>query len=99
MYWQDGCCTVCSIDAKLVTDHCHVSGLIRGMLCASCNVKEGNWHHCSGAIDRYRQRPPAALLDIRLRYYSARTGYAEPLPAPYRGAAFPWWDQLTQPSM
>lgn len=97
-FWQDGCCAVCSIrPARLVTDHCHFSGLVRGLLCHSCNVKEGNWHHDSEAIAGYRRRPPAALLGFRLRYFDRVNGYAEPLTEPHPESVFPWWEHLVSP--
>ena len=39
--WQDGRCGLCGFRGNLVEDHCHTSGLVRGMLCRSCNVREG----------------------------------------------------------
>ncbi|MBO0657214.1 hypothetical protein J1792_32220 [Streptomyces triculaminicus] len=96
-FWQDGCCAVCSRRDTLVTDHCHTSGLVRGLLCKSCNVKEGH-HFSGGAVFRhYRQRPATVLLGVRLRYYNSVTGFAEPLPPRYRRSVTPWWEQLPPP--
>jgi len=44
---QDGKCAICAQPPKpkekyLSVDHCHETGLIRGLLCASCNVGLGN---------------------------------------------------------
>jgi hypothetical protein len=43
---QAGCCAICGkhqseLNGGLVTDHCHSSGRVRGLLCNSCNVKLG----------------------------------------------------------
>lgn len=42
--WLIGCpeqCVVCSSVEKLVIDHCHQTGRLRGWLCSSCNSAEG----------------------------------------------------------
>lgn len=39
--WQDGRCGLCGFRDQLVEDHCHDTGLTRGMLCRSCNITEG----------------------------------------------------------
>ena len=39
--WQDGRCGLCGFEDRLVEDHCHDTGLVRGMLCRSCNTTEG----------------------------------------------------------
>lgn len=38
---QDGHCAVCPSDVRLVVDHCHDSGEVRGILCDRCNVALG----------------------------------------------------------
>lgn len=38
---QDGRCAICQKKAKLVIDHCHVSGVVRGLLCNKCNTSLG----------------------------------------------------------
>ncbi len=86
--WQDGCCAVCSLPAsafgtKLVTDHCHTSGLIRGLLCQPCNTKEGNRHNDEELIEGYRQLPPTRMLGVRLRYYDLVNGFTKPLGPEY----------------
>lgn len=76
--WHADRCAVCGFrDARLVDDHDHDTGLIRGLLCRSCNGKEP---HDNGLFQRYRQRPPARILGIRLRYFSPWHGWAEPRP-------------------
>lgn len=39
---QGNCCAICKDgDKRLVVDHCHVSGKVRGLLCHQCNVALG----------------------------------------------------------
>lgn len=39
---QEGCCAIChTIAEKLVIDHCHASGKVRGLLCLKCNTLLG----------------------------------------------------------
>ena len=62
--WQEGRCASCGRSRywdRLFVDHDHVTGLIRGLLCDSCNSKEG---HGAEFLEQYRQLPPADLLGI-----------------------------------
>jgi hypothetical protein len=34
---QDGLCAVCRIRPPEAVDHCHATGVIRGLLCLGCN--------------------------------------------------------------
>lgn len=34
---QNGVCAICKTNRKLYVDHCHKTGLIRGLLCNNCN--------------------------------------------------------------
>ena len=57
--WHEGRCAVCGQGravGKLLRDHDHSSGLIRGMLCSSCNTAEGRTD--SLLFNNYRRRPP-----------------------------------------
>lgn len=72
--WQDGACAMCSArPERLLVDHCHRTGLVRGLLCTSCNTAEGATN--SPAFDAYRARPPAVLLGVEEQYGSAWDGY------------------------
>ena len=72
--WQDGACAMCSASrGRLLVDHCHQTGQIRGLLCSSCNTAEGL--SSSPSFAAYRQRPPAVMLSIAEEYGSAWDGY------------------------
>lgn len=34
---RSGVCTICGTATKLVVDHCHISGIVRGFICSACN--------------------------------------------------------------
>jgi len=38
---QGGKCAICKRRTKLVTDHCHKTGKVRGLLCSRCNTALG----------------------------------------------------------
>lgn len=43
---QGGCCAICekhqsTLPCRLVVDHCHDSGVVRGLLCRNCNSAIG----------------------------------------------------------
>lgn len=67
--WQAGACAMCSASGgRLLVDHCHRSGLVRGLLCTSCNTAEGL--QSAPAFVAYRERPPTAMLGISEMYGS-----------------------------
>lgn len=59
---------MCGASGKLVVDHDHATGLVRGLLCRTCNVIEGKVHSLlndvepSEAMTAYLACPPAAAL-------------------------------------
>jgi Recombination endonuclease VII len=64
--WQRGRCAICGTsERELLLDHDHDTGLIRGLLCGSCNCREG-WNS-SNAVGLYRHMPPAFLLDMQIK--------------------------------
>lgn len=79
-HWQNDVCAVCGWGASngLVVDHDHETGLIRGMLCGSCNISEGSSDDL--IFRRYRERNPASMLGLVARYWSPFAGLAEPVP-------------------
>lgn len=61
---QNGCCKICKNmllkDRNTQVDHCHTTGLVRGLLCHTCNTKLGwfehsqNWYKLhTASIDKY----------------------------------------------
>lgn len=67
--WQDGRCALCGFRERLVRDHCHETGLIRGLLCNPCNLCEGLSNHNFG---RWRTGTTvAAFLGIEEVYVNA----------------------------
>ncbi|WND24133.1 endonuclease domain-containing protein [Streptomyces violaceus] len=68
--WQNGRCAVCEdVGFELVTDHDHVSGLVRGLLCRSCNTLEATNGGEDSVFGRYRSRPPTQILGLEMRYW------------------------------
>jgi hypothetical protein len=65
-----GRCALCGRAGPTVEDHDHVDQLVRGRLCASCNVVEGRSD--SRLVVRYRRKPPSVLLGVTLNYVSWR---------------------------
>jgi hypothetical protein len=71
--WQHGLCAICGNKQDLVIDHDHDTGLIRGLLCHSCNVSESGerW-------DYYRERNPAKMLGLKASYWDVKLGVYAP---------------------
>lgn len=72
--WHDYRCAICggrNPTNPRVIDHDHSTGLIRGMLCRGCNVREGQ----SGdpIFRRYRQRNSATMIGYRAEYFDPYT--------------------------
>jgi len=69
--YQEGRCAICGGDyskssQRLVMDHCHESGLIRGLLCNSCNTSEGMSNY--PVYRAYRKVYPTKILGLKMIY-------------------------------
>ncbi len=71
--WHKGRCAVCGEEKRIVRDHDHNSFLMRGWLCVPCNCAEGVQ---KGVFELYRERYPALILGISIRYDHAVYGQA-----------------------
>lgn len=85
--WQDGACAACgAVRIRLLVDHDHRTGLIRGLLCPSCNTAEGVGN--SPTLAAYRERPPAVMLGVEEQYGSVWDGFGvDPAHTEERNAA------------
>lgn len=90
--WQDGRCAICGQARDLVCDHDHSTGLVRGWLCHSCNTREGTNQEPDTIFARYRERPPAVILGLTIRYLNPVTGEHA---APQQPKATDWADKWT----
>ncbi|HEU4752240.1 MAG TPA: endonuclease domain-containing protein, partial [Armatimonadota bacterium] len=80
---HDGRCALCRFpSAERVIDHDHTTGLVRGLLCRSCNGRalSGIPHRAlvsyddiSPALALYCQYPPTAAARLRVRYHGPFT--------------------------
>ena len=59
---QKGKCLVCGQYRKLVVDHCHEKGHVRGLLCSDCNA----------GLGFFRDNP--TVLQTAITYLKERTG-------------------------
>lgn len=65
-----GRCAICGrAVGRIVEDHCHDTGQVRGELCQGCNVAEGR--SSLPIYVRYRRIHPAAILDVHEMYTGA----------------------------
>lgn len=76
---QGNRCAVCAVDfnepnIRMMLDHCHFCGLVRGWLCNGCNVRESS--STDADIVAYRSMPPASLAGLSVLYRKRRSGEA-----------------------
>ncbi|MFB6984642.1 endonuclease domain-containing protein [Streptomyces sp. NPDC056297] len=68
--WHADRCAACGQPSPgdLVVDHCHQSGLLRGLLCGICNTAEGTAPPRHPRWLRYRTLTPALILGVEISY-------------------------------
>lgn len=67
LWWDDeDHCSVCGIPNDLVTDHCHITGWVRGGLCRKCNSSEGHAWRSDPVWSAWRVSAPR--LHLRQSY-------------------------------
>lgn len=49
---QNGKCLICEMERKLVVDHSHISGKVRGLLCRQCNSGIGQLQDSAAIMRR-----------------------------------------------
>lgn len=61
---QHGRCAICNQCAFLVLDHNHISGVVRGYICRSCNNRLTGFDcpHWSKLAQAYLDNPPANIV-------------------------------------
>ncbi|WP_190824067.1 endonuclease domain-containing protein [Saccharopolyspora pogona] len=59
---------ICGGGQACVLDHCHRTGLERGLLCHGCNVREGV--RPEPTFQQYRARPPAIIVGYTTPYHA-----------------------------
>lgn len=64
---QGGRCAICGRRRKLVVDHCHDSGVVRGLLCRECNTGLGHLGDTPAGL----RRALRYLLDAQKRLQSS----------------------------
>jgi hypothetical protein len=89
--WQEYRCAMCGFeDAKIVKDHCHESGLIRGLLCHSCNLNESSNDSLRWQI--YRKFPPTMLVNVKVFYNDFSSWGPKECLFSKDGINTPWWE-------
>ena len=89
--WQEHRCAMCGFEnTKIEMDHCHESGLIRGLLCHSCNLNESSNDRLRWQI--YRKFPPTMLLNVKVFYNDFSSWGPKECVFSKEGINTPWWE-------
>lgn len=78
---QGNKCIICKSNEYLIEDHCHKTGMVRGLLCRGCNITEGKMINEEPWIT-YRKYHPANGLFYRYKGINQQwlDNYPDPLP-------------------
>ena len=88
--WQEYRCAMCGFeDAKIVKDHCHESGLIRGLLCTGCNLAEARSNQLPWRI--YRKFPPTMFVNVKV-FYNDWSSFWKQSDFSKEEINTPWWE-------
>jgi len=92
--WQDHRCAWCGFKTRLVRDHCHTTGLVRGMLCSSCNIAETFSHDGTWRGWREWDNPAHAFGWVEVYFGPGYTPLHDDSPLAYlsQDARRLWWD-------
>lgn len=75
--WQRDRCAMCGGSAAgCVVDHDHATGLVRGLLCSTCNTTEGRKGPEEEPFASYRRLPPTAIIGVTLPYRPGDRAYS-----------------------
>jgi hypothetical protein len=89
--WQENRCAMCGFeDYKIVKDHCHESGLIRGLLCTGCNLEESRRNDIRWQI--YRKFPPTKLVNVKVFYDDFSSWGPTECVFSKEAIDTPWWE-------
>ena len=67
--WHGRECAICGDKGYVLVDHDHETHLTRGMLCRSCNAREGK--HCDGVFAMWREGVnPGQMYGLAESYWS-----------------------------
>ena len=53
---QGGACLICDEKTKLHIDHCHATGVVRGLLCSICNRALGHFEKRGARMSEYLKK-------------------------------------------